>query len=50
MTNETVINELGWAIIKLKAGRYEETYNILTDLKDEMTKKELNTSAGNENA
>lgn len=50
MTNETVINEINLAIHNLKAGRYEETYNILTDLSDEMTKKELNTITGNENA
>lgn len=44
MTNEKIINELGWAIIKLKAGRYEEVYTILTDLKDELTQKELSSS------
>ena len=44
MDNKTIINELGWAIIKLKAGRYEEVYRMLTDLKDELTQKELSPS------
>lgn len=44
MDNKTIINELGWAIIKLKAGRYEEVYNILTEVKDVLTQKELSSS------
>lgn len=44
MTNRTLIKELGLAIIELKAGRYEEVYRMLTDLKDELTQKELSSS------
>lgn len=33
---ETMYDELNRAIAELKAGRYENTYNILTDLSDEI--------------
>ncbi len=49
MTNRTLVKELTLAIIELKAGRYEEVYKMLTDLRDELTEKELNTNATNEN-
>ena len=34
---ESVVAELNEAINNLKAGRYEEVYNILTNLSDELT-------------
>lgn len=36
MDNETFLSELNEAINNLKAGRYEEVYNILVNLSDEL--------------
>lgn len=35
---KSVVNEINYARNELIAGRYEEVYNILTNLSDELTK------------
>lgn len=57
---QSIVNEITYARNELIVGRYEEVYNILTNLSDELTKdiqisteeyekKELNTTTTNEN-
>lgn len=58
LKKETLINELARIQYEIKTGRYEEAYIATEDLKNELitnvleetidTKKEPNTSAGNE--
>lgn len=57
---QSIVNEINYARNELIVGRYEEVYNILTNLSDELTKdiqisteeyekKELNIESANEN-
>lgn len=43
MAQESVVNEIGYAINELICGRTEEAYNILVNLKDELV-SDLNNS------
>ena len=40
---ESVVNEIGYAINELICGRTEEAYNILVNLKDEITVDLINS-------
>ena len=45
---ESVVNEIGYAINELICGRTEEAYNILVNLRDELTVDLINSKDGEE--
>ena len=48
MAQESIINEIGYAINELICGRTEEAYNILVNLRDEITVDLINSKDGEE--
>lgn len=45
---ESIINEIGYALNELICGRTEEAYNILVNLRDEITVDLINSKDGEE--
>lgn len=45
---ERIINEIGYALNELICGRTEEAYNILVNLRDELTIDVINSKDGEE--
>jgi hypothetical protein len=45
---ESIINEIGYALNELICGRTEEAYNILVNLRDELTIDVINSKDGEE--
>lgn len=45
---ESIINEIGYALNELICGRTEEAYNILVNLRDELTIDVINSKDGKE--
>ena len=45
---ESIVNEIGYAINELICGRTEEAYNILVNLRDEITVDLINSKDGEE--
>lgn len=45
---ESIINEIGYALNELICGRTEEAYNILVNLRDELTVDVINSKDGEE--
>jgi hypothetical protein len=48
MAKESIINEIGYALNELICGRTEEAYNILVNLRDELTVDLINSKDGEE--
>ena len=48
MAQESIINEIGYALNELICGRTEEAYNILVNLRDELTVDLINSKDGEE--
>lgn len=48
MAQESIINEIGYALNELICGRTEEAYNILVNLRDELTVDVINSKDGEE--
>lgn len=45
---ESIINEIGYALNELICGRTEDAYNILVNLRDELTIDVINSKDGEE--